>query len=591
MFITESIKHIGVNDHQIDLFEGQYIVPNGMAYNSYVILDEKIAVIDTVDVKFGDLWLEKMQDILAGKKPDYLVILHMEPDHSANIKRFLEAYPDTIVVGNSKTFKMINQFFELNLDHQKIEINEGDILNLGNHKLHFVFAPMVHWPEVMVAYDSYEKVLFSADAFGKFGALDKKEDWLDEARRYYIGIVGKYGPQVQTLLAKASQLDIKIICSLHGPILSENLDYYLGHYDKWSKYEAETDGVAVFYTSIYGHTKEAVMYLVDTLKKRGIKNYEVIDLARSDMHYAVSKAFQYNRLVLATTTYNNGIFPKMNDFINRLIERNFQNRTIGIIENGSWNPTAAKTIIAKFVDSDNIFFIPDMVTIHSSMKEDNKKEIRKLVDELTIEKRNDQKMDLKALKKLEYGLFVVTTNDGVKDNGAIVNTVMQLTSEPTTVAVSINQANYSHDVVLKSKKMNVCILDKSTPFSVIEKFGFKSGRDVNKFEGEKVNKSSNGLVYLDKHSNAYLSLEVMDIIDLGTHSLFICNVVESVQLNNNESVSYSYYLEHIKPQPNKTQTKGYVCTICGYVYEGEEIPDDYVCPLCLHGKEYFEPLE
>ena len=591
MHITNDIKYLGVNDHQVDFFEGQYIVPNGIAYNSYLIIDEKIAVMDTVDQNFGSDWLCNLEKALEGRVPDYLVILHMEPDHSANIARFLENYPETTIVGNVKTFKMIEQFF--GVDYlRKIVVNDNDKLSLGKHELTFVFAPMVHWPEVMVAYESYSKVLFSADGFGKFGALDVEEDWVEEARRYYIGIVGKYGKQVQDLLKKAATLPIEIICPLHGPLLKENLGFYLGCYDKWSKYEAENDGILIAYTSIYGNTKKAVEIFVQELEQRNYKNYMVLDLARCDMHYAIGKAFEYSKLVLATTTYNNSIFPKMNDYINRLVERNFQNRTIGIIENGSWNPVAANTIIKKFVDSKNLFIAENVVTIHSSFKDNNLEEINALIDELIEEKRTENNMDLKALQKIEYGLYVVTSNDGIKDNGVIINTVVQLTNTPATLAVSINKDNYSHDIILRTKKLNVCTLDTTAPFKIFEQFGFQSGRDVDKFAGQNVKRSANGLVYLHQHSNAYLSLEVSDVLDLGTHSLFICEVVDAQVLNDKESMSYTYYHHNVKPNPQASGSKkGYVCTICGYVYEGEEIPDDYVCPLCLHGKEYFEPLK
>ena len=592
MEISKDIKYIGVNDYKVDLFEGQYIVPNGIAYNSYVIIDQKIAVMDTVDSEYGDEWLMKLQNVLLGKEVDYLVVLHMEPDHSANIKRFVENYPNAKLIGNQKTFKMINQFFDFDLKDKMIVVNDGDSISLGEHELTFVFAPMVHWPEVMVAYESKEKILFSADGFGKFGALDKDEPWLEEARRYYIGIVGKYGKQVQDLLKKASTLDIQKICPLHGPILTENLGYYLGYYDKWSKYEPEEDGILVAYTSIYGHTKKAVEYLVSQFEAANYHNYLLVDLARTDMHYAIGKAFQYSKLILATTTYNNSIFPKMNDFINRLVERNFQNRFVGIIENGSWNPTAAKTIIGKFVDSKEVVVSENVVTIHSAMNDDNKLEIEKLAQEfMGQEKVEETNLDLDAIKKIGYGLYVVTSNDGVKDNGLIINTVVQLTNSPVTVGVAINKENYSHDVILKTGKMNVCTLDIDAPFSVIEQFGFKSGRDVDKFADEKVTRSTNGIAYLTKNSNSYMSLSVNNVVDLGTHSLFVCQLKEANVLNNKDTMTYDYYQKHVKPGVDSSVTKGWVCTICGYVYEGEEVPDDYVCPLCLHGKEYFEEIK
>ena len=382
MKITDTIKYVGVNDHQIDLFEGQYKVPNGMAYNSYVILDEKIAVMDTVDANFTHEWLDNLDQALNGRKPDYLIVQHMEPDHAANVANFLKVYPDTTVVANAKTFNMIRNFFDLDLEGQKLEVKNGGTLSLGKHNLTFVFAPMVHWPEVMVTYDSTDKVLFSADGFGKFGALDVEEDWDDEARRYFIGIVGKYGPQVQNLLKVAAGLDIQIICPLHGPVLKENLGHYIGLYDTWSSYTPETEGIVIAYTSVYGNTKKAAELLADKLKEKGCPKVVVYDLARDDMSAAVADAFRYSKLVLATLTYNAGIYPFMQDFINRLTERSFQNRTIGLIENGSWAPTAAKVMKGMFEKSKNITWTENNVKVMSAVKEENVKEIEALAEEL-----------------------------------------------------------------------------------------------------------------------------------------------------------------------------------------------------------------
>lgn len=381
MKIKEDIKYVGVNDHETDLFEGHFIVPNGMAYNSYIILDDKIAIFDTVDVKFFKQWIKNVEEVLNGKKPDYIIVQHMEPDHSANLIKFLELYPDTIVVGNDKTFLMIDKFFHYDIKNRLV-VNDGDELSLGKHKLMFVFAPMVHWPEVMVTYDSYSKVLFSADAFGKFGALDVEEDWACEARRYYFGIVGKYGPQVQKLLKQAGALDIQTICPLHGPVLTENLGYYLSLYDTWSSYNVESEGVAIFYTSVYGHTKEAVNLLVKELEKLNCPKIAVTDLAREDMAEAVEDAFRYGKIVLATTTYNSQIFPYMNTFINELLERNFQNREIALIENGTWFPMANKVMLDKLANSKNLTFIEPSVTINSSLDDVSKKQIEEVAKAL-----------------------------------------------------------------------------------------------------------------------------------------------------------------------------------------------------------------
>lgn len=384
MRITDDILYVGVNDHNIDLFEGQYIVPNGMAYNSYVINDEKIAVMDTVDAGFGDEWLKNIADVLNGATPDYLIIQHMEPDHSANIQKFLEVYPNTKVVGNAKTFTMIGNFFrDLKLaDENKLEVKNKDTLTLGKHELTFVFAPMVHWPEVMVTYDSKDKVLFSADGFGKFGALDAEEDWDCEARRYYVGIVGKYGAQVQNLLKVAATLDIQTICPLHGPVLTENLEHYIGQYNTWSSYGTESEGVMIAYTSVYGNTKKAVELLDEKLKEKGCPKVVVTDLAREDMAEAVEDAFRYGKIVLASTTYNGDVFPVMKTFIEHLTERNYQNKTIGLIENGSWASMAGKVMRGMFEKSKNITWLETSVKIMSSMDEQNKADIEKMAEEL-----------------------------------------------------------------------------------------------------------------------------------------------------------------------------------------------------------------
>ena len=384
MRITDDILYVGVNDHNIDLFEGQYIVPNGMAYNSYVINDEKIAVMDTVDAAFGDEWLKNIADVLNGATPDYLIIQHMEPDHSANIQKFLEVYPNIKVVGNAKTFTMIGNFFrDLKLaDENKLEVKNKDTLTLGKHELTFVFAPMVHWPEVLVTYDSKDTVLFSADGFGKFGALDVEEDWDCEARRYYIGIVGKYGAQVQNLLKVAATLDIQTICPLHGPVLTENLEHYIGQYNTWSSYGTESEGVMIAYTSVYGNTKKAVELLAEKLKEKGCPKVVVTDLAREDMAEAVEDAFRYGKIVLASTTYNGDVFPFMKTFIEHLTERNYQNKTIGLIENGSWASMAGKVMRGMFEKSKNITWLETSVKIMSSMDEQNKADIEKMAEEL-----------------------------------------------------------------------------------------------------------------------------------------------------------------------------------------------------------------
>ena len=591
--VTKDIVYVGVNDHKVDLFEGQYIVPNGMAYNSYVILDEKVLVMDTVDRNFTHEWLDNLQKALKGRKPDYLVVQHMEPDHSANIMNFLKAYPDATVVSNEKAFRMMDQFFHQEIKN-KLVVKDMDTLTIGRHTLTFVFAPMVHWPEVMFTYDSTDKVLFSADGFGKFGALDVEEDWACEARRYYIGIVGKYGAQVQAILKKAATLDIQIICPLHGPILSENLGYYLNLYDIWSGYRTESEGVAIFYTSVYGNTKAAVNYLADLLKERGAPKVVVCDLAREDMAEAVEDAFRYGKIVLATTTYNASIFPFMHTFIDHLVERNYQNKTIALIENGSWAPMAGKIMKDKFANSKNITFVEPTVKILSSMSEENKEQLQKVAEQLTTEyvaqdDKKANKQDKKALFNIGYGLYVVTSNDGEKDNGLIVNTVSQITDDPTRVMVCINKANYSHHVIKNTGIMNVNCLSVDAPFKVFEQFGFQSGRNVNKFANDAPLHSDNGLAFLPHYINAFMSLKVDSYTDMGSHGLFICSVTESRVMSDKETMTYTYYQKNVKPKPD-TQKKGWVCKVCGYIYEGENLPEDFICPLCKHGASDFEKL-
>ena len=597
MKITDDILYVGVNDHKVDLFEGQYMVPNGMAYNSYVIKDEKIAIMDTVDANFTHEWLDNIAAVLNGAKPDYLIIQHMEPDHSANIHNFMKVYPDTTIVANAKTFGMMENFFrDMPLEGRKLEVENGGTLSLGRHTLTFVFAPMVHWPEVMVTYDSTDKVLFAADGFGKFGALDADEPWDDEARRYFIGIVGKYGMQVQKLLKVAATLDIQTICSLHGPVLKENLGHYIEKYDIWSSYSVEEEGIMIAYTSVYGNTKKAVEILADKLRDKGCPKVVVYDLARCDMSQAVADAFRYGKLILATTTYNAEIYPFMRTFIEHLTERNYQNRTIGLIENGSWAPLAAKIMKGMFEKSKKITWLENSVRILSSLSAENMDELEGMANELCEEYiaragEVEKKVDPTALFRIGYGLYVVTSNDGKKDNGLIVNTVIQLTDQPNRVAVNINKENYSHHVIKQTGVMNVNCLSVEAPFQVFENFGFQSGRQADKFAGWETPRSDNGLVILPKYINAFMSLKVEQYVDLGTHGMFICSVTEARVINKKDTMTYTYYQENVKPKPQTEGKKGFVCTVCGYIYEGDVLPDDLICPLCKHGVADFVPIE
>ena len=596
MDITKDIKYVGVNDHDIDLFEGQYVVENGMAYNSYVIMDEKIAVFDTVDARFRHEWLDNLSEVLDGRKPDYLIVQHMEPDHSANIISFINTYPDAKIVASAKAFVMMEQFFGKDLSDRQIVISEGSTLDLGKHTLNFVSAPMVHWPEVMVTYDSYDKVLFSADGFGKFGALDVDEDWACEARRYYFGIVGKYGAQVQKLLQKASNLDIEKICPLHGPILTEDLGYYLGLYNTWSSYGVETEGIMIAYTSVYGNTKKAVESLADKLRAKGCPKVVLNDLARCDMAEAVEDAFRYGKIVFATTTYNADIFPFMRTFIDALTEREFKNKTVAFVENGTWAPLAAKVMKGMFENSKNINFVEPVVHLRSAMNETSSAEIEALAEELcrdyiAQDGETANKNDLSALFNIGYGLYVVTSNDGKKDNGLIVNTVSQVTNSPNRIAVTINKDNYSHHVIKQTGKMNINCLSVDAPFSVFENFGFRSGRNADKFESITPLRSDNGLAFLPRYINSFMSLKVEQYVDLDTHGMFICSITEARVISDSETMTYTYYQKNVKPKPQTEGKKGFVCKICGYVYEGDELPEDFVCPLCKHGAADFEPIK
>lgn len=595
MFITNDIRYVGVNDHQVDLFEGQYKVPGGMAYNSYVILDEKIAIMDTVDKNFTHEWLDNIQSALGGRKPDYLVVQHMEPDHAANVGNFMKLYPETTIVSSAKAFNMMGPFFGTCYEDRRIVVGEGDTLSLGKHTLAFVAAPMVHWPEVIVTYDVLDKVLFSADGFGKFGALDVDEPWDDEARRYYIGIVGKYGAQVQALLKKAATLDIQTICPLHGPVLKENLGHYIRLYDLWSSYTVETEGVVIAYTSVYGNTKAAVEKLADKLRANGCPKVIVHDLARCDMAQAVADAFRYSKLVLATTTYNADVFPFMKEFIHHLTERNFRNRTVALMENGSWAPLAAKVMRKMLEECKNLTFTETTVRILSALNETSAKQVDALANELSKEYLAQQdatanKNDLTALFNIGYGLYVVTTNDGTRDNGLIVNTVSQVTNTPNRIAVTINKQNYSFHTIQKTGVLNVNCLDVSAPFFLFQRFGFQSGRTVDKFAGMEVLRSDNGLAFLPRYINSFMSLKVESYVDMDTHGMFICTVTEARVMSDAETMTYTYYQKNVKPKPETEGKHGFVCKVCGWIYEGDELPDDIICPLCKHGAADFEPI-
>ncbi len=595
--VSKDTFYVGASDRRLELFENVYPLTNGASYNSYIILDKKTALLDTVDESVAGTFFKKVKDALDGRTLDYLIINHMEPDHSATIEGLLLKHPETTIVCNDKILTMLKNYFE-DLPQNKVQIvKELEILDLGEHKLTFVFAPMVHWPEVMMTYDATTKTLFSADAFGTFGALSGNlfADELcfdyDEARRYYTNIVGKYGPQVQAALKKASTVKIETICPLHGPIWRKDLATILDKYQHWSTYEPEVNGVLVVYASVYGHTAEAASIVCDELAMKGIKDIHCYDVSKTDKSYLVSEAFKYSHLFILSTTYNAGIFTPMEEFVNDLKYHNLQNRKVAIIENGSWAPTAKNLLTAIFTAMKNMTIIDKSVSIKSSLKENQLDDIKAIVQEIAKDFPKEE-LNVNPLFKINYGLYVLSTKiDEDKFNGCIINAVNQISSDK--IMVSVNKQNYTAEIFKNTKMANLSILTKYCPFEIFKRFGFQSGRNADKFcDFDYYALSSNGLPYITEFANSYISLKVVDIIDLGSHYGFICELNESKQLNNDESVTYSYYLNSIKPKPTKTEVKkvGWRCKICGYVYEGKELPKDFVCPICKHGIEDFEKI-
>lgn len=607
--ITNDLLWIGANDRRLALFEGVYGVPNGVSYNSYLLLDDSTVLFDTVDQAVSKVFFENLTHGLNGRSLDFIVVQHMEPDHSATLAEVLDRYPGATIVCNKKTADMMKQFFDTPIDDRTYIVDETRMLATGHHELHFVMAPMVHWPEVMVTYDATEKILFSADAFGTFGALngalfadevDFMRDYLDEARRYYCNIVGKYGTQVQALLKKASALDIRMICPLHGFVWRSHLGDYLEVYQKWSTYTPEETGVVIAYASVYGNTANAADILACRLRDAGIRT-TVFDVSVTHSSEIVAAAFRFSHIVFASTTYNAGIFIRMEDLLRDLASHNFRNRTVAFIENGSWAPTSGKLMRDIIGTCKEMTILDATVSIRSSLKSDQNADIDALVSAISAsmpmpEQENAPtapgSVDNKTLFKLSYGLFVLTARNGEKDNGCIINTVQQLTSKPNRITIAVNKQNYTHDMILKSGQFNVSVLTEDAPFSVFERFGFHSGKDTDKFAGAAVTRSSNGLIYIPEYTNAFISAKVVATHDYGTHTLFVAEVTEAKILSDVPSVTYSYYFAHIKPKPQAAETKkvGWVCKICGYFYEGEELPADFVCPLCKHGAADFEKV-
>jgi len=613
--ITNDLIWVGANDRRLAMFEGVYSVPGGVSYNSYLLLDEKTVLFDTVDKAVHHRFMENLTEALGARKLDYLVIQHMEPDHSSAIQDIITRYPDLQIVCNAKALTMMKQFNDFDKEPKSLIVSENDTLDTGRHKLLFIMAPMVHWPEVMVTYDTVDKILFSADAFGCFGALngalfadevDFEKDYMDDARRYYTNIVGKYGKQVETLLEKASDIAIDIICPLHGFVWRRNIGSFISKYMQWSSYEPEEPGVMIAYASVYGNTENAAEILSSKLRDKGIKT-QMFDVSVTPASEVVAAAFRWSHLVFASTTYNAGIFVTMEALISDLTAHNIQNRTVAIIENGSWAATSGKLISEHLSKCKNINILENTVSIKSGLKAAQLAEIDAMADALaaTFPESAGIKKDVPAtaeiadsidpgtMFKLSYGLFVLTAKDGAKDNGCIVNTVIQLTSTPLRISVAVNKANYTHDMISKTGEFNVSILAESAEFSIFQRFGFQSGKDADKFEGCGYDvRSANGIRYVPESTNGMISAKVAESYDYGTHTLFVADVTQAIVLSRELSVTYQYYFDHIKPkpQPPKEDKKGFVCKICGFVLEEEVLPGDYICPLCKHGAQDFEPL-
>ena len=606
--IREDLFWVGGNDRRLALFENVFPIPRGVSYNAYVMLDEKTVLFDTVDKSVSGVFFESLAHVLAGRKLDYLVVNHMEPDHAATMEELVLRYPEVKIVTNAKAVAMIKQFFTFDVDSRCVVVKEGDTLATGSHTLTFLMAPMVHWPEAMVTYDITTKTLFSADAFGTFGALSGnlfadevnfERDWLDDARRYYVNIVGKYGTQVQALLKKAATVDIDMICPLHGPVWRSNIAWFVDKYQKWSTYTPEEDAVMIAYASVYGNTENTANILAAKLAERGAKRIAMYDVSATHPSVIVAEAFRCSHLVFASTTYNAGIFCNMETALLDIAAHNLQNRTVALIENGSWAATSGKLMREILAKLKNITVLENTVSLKSSLKEGQLPALDALADAIIASMKKEEepvpvpeKLDGKAMFKLSYGLFVLTARDGAKDNGCIINTAAQLTSSPMRISITVNKANYTHDMIQKTGVFNVSVLSESTPFSVFQQYGFQSGRTADKLSGKEP-RTENGVAYLAEHANAVISGKVISTVDCGTHTLFIADVTEAHVLSKEASATYAYYFEHIKPkpQPAAEKKKGYVCKICGYVYEGETLPPDFVCPLCKHGADDFEPLK
>lgn len=616
--ITGDMVWVGADDRRLALFEGVYGVPDGVSYNSYLILDEKTILFDTVDKAVAHNFFDNVAHELGGRKLDYLVISHMEPDHAATIEDIALRYPEAKIVCNAKIRDMLARFFPTDLSDRLHLVKEGDTLSTGRHNFTFVMAPMVHWPEVMMTYDTTDKILFSADAFGSFGALngrifadecDFMNEYLDEARRYYTNIVGKYGPQVQSALRKAAGLEIKYVCPLHSFVWRQGFGDFLAKYDQWSSYTPEVKGVLIAYASVYGHTENAANILAAKLSDRGVK-VKMYDTSVTPASYILSDAFKYSHLVFAATTYNAGVFVTMDQLLHELVTHNLQNRKVAVIENGSWAPTSGGLMREMLSQLKGTEFIGDTLTVKSALTEGQLAELDVLADaiaadvlppkpapvevKVSAESGMDGvfEVDNKAFNKFSYGCEILTTRVDGKDYGCVINTAGQITSsDPKKITISCIKANHTCDMVAKAGIFNISILTEDAPYDLFKHFGFQSGRDVDKFADWPDDlRTVNGVRYIGKHTNAVLSARVIDSRDCGTQMLYIAEVVEAHVLSDKPSCTYSYYHAHIKPKksPAPPAVEGWICKVCGYFYEGAELPADFVCPLCKHGPEDFE---
>ena len=607
--MTDNLYWVGGNDRRLALFENVYPIPRGVSYNAYVVLDEKTVLLDTVDNSVSPIFFENLAHVLNGRKLDYLIVNHMEPDHAATIEAVVLRYPEVTLVCNKKTAQMMKNFFSFDVDSRVHLVAEMDTLCTGKHTFAFVMAPMVHWPEVMVTYDATTKTLFAADAFGTFGALggnlyadevNFQTEWLDDARRYYTNIVGKYGTQVQALLKKAATIEIETICPLHGPVWRKDIGWFIDKYVHWATYTPEEDAVVIAYASVYGNTETAANILAGKLADLGVRNVKVYDVSATHASEIVSECFRASHLVFLSTTYNAGMFVNMENLVHDIVNHNLQNRTIALVENGSWAPTAGGLMRAEFSKLKNCTILDETVTIKSSLKEAQLESMDALAEAIvdSMPKHEapvhtaDAPVEQNAMFSLSYGLFVLTARDGAKDNGCIINTVTQLTDTPKRISIAVNKANYTHDMIKKTGVFNVSVLSNDAPFAMFQHYGFQSGRDVDKFAGvQGMARATNGVYYLPYCTNAFISAKVTQTIEFETHTLFIADVTEARQLSDVPSMTYAYYFANVKPKPSKLKEQhGWVCKICGYVYEGEELPADFICPLCKHGAEDFEKV-